>query len=82
MYKGYTIFLELNPFKNLKLQPSGTGTISENSNVQNESDEKLEEIQIGSYNGRTDVEIHKIEDINQDKDAWWKHSAPGPSHKK
>ena len=42
----------------------------------------MEEIQIGSYNGRSDGEIHKIEDINQDKDAWWKHSAPGPSHKK
>ena len=48
----------------------------------------MEEIQIGSYNGRSDVEIHKIEDINiiddisHDKDAWWKHSAPGPSQKK
>ena len=46
----------------------------------------MEEIQIG----RADVivEVHKIGDINiiddksHDKDAWWKHSAPGPSQKK
>ena len=50
----------------------------------------MEENQIGSQNGKSDVivEVHKIEDINNiddishDKDAWWKHSAPGPSQKK
>ena len=70
-------------------QPSGTGNLSEISNNQNGNDE-MEEIQIGSQNGRADVivEVHKIEDINiiddisHDKDAWWKHSAPGPSQKK
>ena len=46
----------------------------------------MEETQIGSDNGSADkIEILNIEEVNIDdisnnKDACWKHSAPGPSH--
>ena len=70
------------------VQPSGIGTVSANSNDQKESDDsnQMKKTQIGSDNNNVNIEILKIEEVNaedisNDNDAWWKYSAPGPSHK-
>ena len=64
--------------------------IGTNSNHQKESDDdshEMKEIQIFSDNSNVNhIEILEIEEvkadnISNDKDAWWKHSTPGPSPK-
>ena len=63
--------------------------IGTNSNHQKESDDshEMKEIQIVSDNSNVNhIEILEIEEVNandisNDKDAWWKHSTPGPSFK-